>query len=184
MNDRLRLLLDRPLDPAVARAVVVLATAVFVGFAAIFVLASHESEPKHADSGRAELSPLSSTQPAAAPAEGEPSPDSRAQNNRPERQDPQDDKSSAAGKRAAAALRTHRALQHIPFHSSGLTIQLVGVRGTRAVVRVVAPTLNAARRGWNQFLRLYRDKGRAYLPSFAKRTDERRADGAARRAGG
>jgi len=43
MVDRLRLLLDRPLDPLVARAVVVFAGAILLGFAAIFVLGVSES---------------------------------------------------------------------------------------------------------------------------------------------
>ena len=81
-------------------------------------------------------------------------------------QDPQDERGSAASPRAARALQSHRALQHVPYRDGGLTVALVGARGSQAVLRVSAPTVAAARRGWHRFLRRYRDSGRAYVPIF------------------
>lgn len=167
MIDRLRFLLDRPLDPLAARAVVVSATAILLGFTALFVLSSGESSgppaageqasPPPPRFGRSHYAPVLETHLPAAP--------------RPprRRQDPQDEKGSPAATRAAKALRSHRALQHVPFRSGPLTIRLVGAHGDKAVVAVSAPTIAAARLGWRRFLRRYRDLGRSYLPRFAGR---------------
>jgi hypothetical protein len=163
MIDRLRALLDRPLDPSAARAILAFASAILVGFAALFVLASGEPDRQAATAER----PSSTTSPSlpATPAgasEGErpgPRPSAR-------RQDPQDVKGSAASRRAARALRSHRALQHVPYRNGELTIALIGARGSRAVLWVSAPTVSEARRGWRRFLRRYRDSGRAYLTRF------------------
>jgi hypothetical protein len=81
-------------------------------------------------------------------------------------QDPQDNRGSAAARRADHELDRHRALQHIPFHHGAVAITLVGAKGPRAVLRVSAPTLAAARGGWRSFLRRYHDEGAAYLPRF------------------
>lgn len=160
MIDRLRLLLDRPLDPAVARAAVALGSAIFLGFAAIFVLGAGERDhPVSSREGTARSSRV-----ATAPVE-EIAPKSKRPSSR-RRQDPQDDRGSAAGRRAARALRSHRALQHVPYRNGGLAVALVGARGSRAVLRVSAPTIPAARRGWHRFLRRYRDSGRSYVPVF------------------
>ena len=160
MIDRLRLLLDRPLDPAVARAVVALGSAIFLGFAAIFVLGAGERErPVSSREGAARSSRV-----AAAPVE-EIAPKPKRHSSR-RQQDPQDDRGSAAGGRAARALQSHRALQHVPYLDSGLTVALVGARGSRAVLRVSAPTIPAARRGWHRFLRRYGDSGRSYVAVF------------------
>jgi hypothetical protein len=160
MIDRLRLLLDRPLDPAAARAVVALASAILLGSAAVFVLGVSER-------GRPATSHKQIAQPprvAAAPVE-EIAPNSKPRSPR-RRQDPQDERASAAGRRAARALQSHRALQHVPYRDGGLTVALVGARGSRAVLRVSAPTIPAARRGWHRFLRRYKDSGRSYVPVF------------------
>lgn len=165
MIDRLRFLFDRPLDPLVARAVVVFASAILLGFAALFVLGASESGRSAATRGGRSLSPRS--QPACplavAPPEAAPA---APRTVRRHRQDPQDEQGSAAAKRAAAALRAHHALQHVPYRRGRLTVRLVGAQGARAVLAVRAPTIAAARRGWRAFLRRYRDGGRAYVPRF------------------
>lgn len=170
MIDRFRVLLDRPLDPSAARAILVLASAILVGFAALFVLAA--SEPDRQASTAERPSSVVSSRASAAPADvsegGQPE---HRQSTR--RQDPQDMKGSAAGRRAARALRTHRALQHVPYRDGRLAVALVGARGGRAVLRVSAPTVGEARRGWRRFLRRYRDSGRAYVPIFETNTRTR-----------
>lgn len=162
MIDRLRLLLDRPLDPAVARAAVALGSAIFLGFAAIFVLGAGERDhPVSSREGTARSSRV-----ATAPVE-EIAPKSKAKPRLPRRrQDPQDERASAAGRRAARALQSHRALQHVPYRDGGVAVALVGARGSRAVLRVSASTIPAARRGWHRFLRRYYDSGRSYVPVF------------------
>ncbi len=166
MIDRLRFLLDRPLDPLAARAIVVSATAILLGFAALFVLAAGEPG-RSAAPGRqaAAAQPQAARSFGAARAEAAP-PAPRASHRR--RQDPQDEKGSPAAKRATKALRSHRALQHVPYRRARLSVRLVGARGGRAVLAVSAPTVSAARRGWRRFLRRYRDNGRAYLTRFER----------------
>lgn len=164
MINRLRFLLDRPLDPLVARAVAVFATAILLGFASLFVLAAGEpgrSAPPGRQAGSTQPRPGSSFDPARVQ-EAPPAP--RA--SRPPRQDPQDEAGSAAARRAANSLASHRALQHVPYQHGHLSVRLVGARGGRAVLAVSAPTISAARRGWRGFLRRYRDGGRAYLARF------------------
>ena len=171
MVDRLRALLDRPLDPSGARAILALASAILLGLAALFVLAG--SEPERPTS-RAARPPAPSSPALVVPVEVE----GEAAGHRPptRRQDPQDIEGSAAARRAARALRSHQALQHVPYTQGGVTIALVGARGSRAVLRVSAPTVPGARRGWRRFLRRYRDSGRAYVPVF--RTTARTRGGA------
>jgi hypothetical protein len=162
MIDRLRFLLDRPLDPSVARAVVVFASAILLGFAALYVLAAQD--PGHsAAPDRQVVSP----QPGGSFGSGRahavpPAPHA----SRRHRQDPQDEAGSPAARRATKALRSHRALQHVPYQRGRLTVRLAGARGPRAVLAVRAPTMAAARGGWRAFLWRYRDDGRAYLPRF------------------
>jgi hypothetical protein len=165
MIDRLRFLLDRPLDPLAARAVVVSATAILLGFGALFVLGASDSTRPGAAGGRAVAAPPRPGRSFAAPQSVAPSPQtSRASRRR--RQDPQDEKGSDAADRAAKAMRSHRALQHVPYRSGHLGVRLIGARDERAVLVISAPTIAAARRGWRRFLRHYRDSGRAYLPRF------------------
>jgi len=166
MVDRLRALLDRPLDPSAARAILALASAILLGLAALFVLAGSEPDwptpPEHRTAATAPTAP-------AAPVEQV---EDEAAEHRPpnRRQDPQDARGSAAARRAARALRSHRALQHVPYRAGGVAVVLMGARGSRAVLRVSAPTVAAARRGWHRFLRRYRDSGRAYVPVFKAAT--------------
>jgi hypothetical protein len=163
MIDRLRALLDRPLDPSAARAILAFASATLIGFAALFVLAASQPDqptsPGHRSAAASPPSPVVSTQ----AVEGNPAEDHAA----PRRQDPQDVENSAAAKRAARALRSHRALQHLPYRQGVLRVKIVGARGRRAVLRVSAPTIGEARRGWRRFLRRFRDSGSAYIPRFA-----------------
>jgi hypothetical protein len=163
MIDRLRFLLGRPLDPLVARAVVVFASAILLGFAALYVLAAREPGPSAASNRQAVLPPPGESfgAPGVQAAPPEP-PESR-----PRRQDPQDKAGSPAARRAATTLASHRALQHVPYRHAHLSVRLVGARGGRAVLSVSAPTISAARQGWRQFLQLYRDSGRSYEPHFS-----------------
>lgn len=160
MADRLRALLDRPLDPSAARAILVLASAILVGFTAIFVLAASQPErPTSPERGSAEAA---APPPASAPVLEPPKSPRPAEL----RQDPQDVRGSAAARRAARALRAHRALQHVPYRRGNLAINLVGAEGHRAVLRVSAPTRAEGRRGWRAFLRRFRDRGEAYIVRF------------------
>jgi hypothetical protein len=173
MADRLRALLDRPLDPSAARAILVFASAILVGFAALFVLASGEPDRQ---ASTAERPPSIASPPASATSAESSGIERREPRLFARRQDPQDVKGSAAGRRAARALRSHRALQHVPYREGQLAVALIGARGGHAVLRVSAPTVSEARRGWRRFLRRYRDSGRAYTPVFkaaARRSESR-----------
>ncbi len=159
MADRLRALLERPLDPSAARAILVLASAIFVGFAAVLLLAASQPErPTAPERESAEVAPPP-VSPTAPESPGSPRPAEI-------RQDPQDVRGSAAARRAARAVRSHRALQHVPYRRDNLAILLVGAEGHRAVLRVSAPTRAAGRRGWRAFLRRFRDRGQAYIARF------------------
>ena len=178
MIDRLRFLLDRPLDPLAARAVVVFAAAVLLGFATVFVLGARKSGPavvsREQRSSSAQFRPGQPLSPA--PINDSPPPQAPPSHLR---QDPQDEKDSPAGRRAARALQSHRALQHVPYRLGDLSIELVGLREGRAALRVSAPTLAGGRCGWRRFLRRYGDTGRAYAPRFDVNgiTDESRSGG-------
>jgi hypothetical protein len=172
MVDRLRALLEEPLDPAVGRAVVVLASAIVLGLAALFGLAARELGT--ATMAEAPVTAQSTSH--STPAEAELAPVEETASGR--RQDPQDQEGSAAAQRAARALASHRALQHVPYRSGELEVELVGARGHRAILRVSAVTARAARRGWWRFLRRYRDSGRAYTPIFRAAASARPRGGA------
>lgn len=161
MVDRLRTLLDRPLDPSAARAILVFGSAILIGTAVPFVLAA--SQPDRPTS-KDRPSPVGSSLDPIGPAAVEEPKAERPASSR--RQDPQDIDGSAASRRAARALRSHRALQHVPYRDSEVTVSLAGAQGHRAVLRVRASTFREARRGWRRFLRRYRDSGRAYVPVF------------------
>ncbi len=168
MVDRLRVLLEEPLDARVGRAVVVLASAIVLGLAALFILAAREPEP----SATVDVPPTAESTSDSVTAELEPAPVEETPTSQ-RRQDPQDRKGSSAARRAARALASHRALQHVPYRSGGLTVELVGARGHRAVLHVSAETARAARRGWWRFLRRYGDSGWAYIPIFRGTVGER-----------
>jgi hypothetical protein len=169
MVDRLRALLDRPLDPSAARAILVSASAILVGLAALFALAASQSDQ-----------PTSSGHPSVAASSPSPAPIQAIEDNSaegqaaPHRQDPQDVEGSAAARLAARALRSHRAIQHVPYRRGELAITLAGARGERAVLRVSAPGLPAARRGWRAFLHRFHDRGEAYISRFVTGDEGRR----------
>lgn len=171
MPERLRALLEQPLAPGAATAVVCLAAAAFVGFAAVASLGVLESthhggrEPHRSRS----LAPASLERPHRG-GTGE----------RRIQQDPQDRAGSRAAFRASRSLRTHRALQQVPFRIDGLSVEFVGAHHGRAVLLVTAPTIVAARRSWHSFLHDYNDAGEAYEPHFRA---ERRRSGKAGRDG-
>jgi hypothetical protein len=175
MVDRLRALLDRPLDPSAARAILVLASAILVGLAALFVLAAREP-------GRPPVSTQERASSIGSPSAGV-SVDANGAHvdgrRSSPRQDPQDVAGSAAARRASRALRSHRALQHVPYRDGEIEIALVGARGSRAVLRVSAATVRVGRRGWDRFLQRYGDSGRAYVPIFKAGNRSTRARGGA-----
>jgi hypothetical protein len=175
--DRFAAFLDRPLDPRAGRAMLALAAAILLGFAALFVLGAGESPRRTVPRERAAAPTAGRSVPAPRPVEGARSHVAEPARHVP-RQDPQDERGSAAARRAASALRTHRALQHVPYRQGRLGVQLVGARGSRALLRVSAPTVAAARRGWRAFLRRYDDAGRSYIPLFDARRRGARGRGA------
>lgn len=82
-------------------------------------------------------------------------------------QDPQDHRGTPAAKRAERALASHRALQHVPYRHSAVTIRLTGaLKDGKAVLTVTAPTLHDAKVGYRRFLKRYHDAGRAYRPRY------------------
>lgn len=171
MADRLRALLDRPLDADVARAILACAVAIFLGVAGLLALAGSEPD-RPAPQGRRAMAPPASSVPTGRVEAFE---DKAAEHRR---QDPQDEEGSAAARHAGRALRMHRALQHVPYRDGTVRIVLVGARGSRAVLRVDAVSVTEARRGWRRFLRRFHDAGRSYVPVFAA-TPVRRSRGGA-----
>jgi len=168
MIERFRTFLDRPLDPAAGRAILALATVIFVGFAAVFLLAG--GEPHGVEPARV----------APPPTTAEPDVDQLgldaggADRGQLPKQDPQDRPGSAAARRAASALRERRALQHVPYSTGAVSIVLVGADRGLAVLEVSAPTRAAARRGWHAFLDRYEDRGSSYKPRFVGTQDRGR----------
>lgn len=156
MVDRLRAFLEAPLDASVARAVTVLALAASTGFAIVVLLAGLGDGPsvgsEDTGSSVATRPPVGEATAASRPGE--------------ERQDPQDRPGTPAHRRAERESAGHRALQHVPYAHGGVTIELVGARRGRAVLRVAAVNEAAARRGWQRFLRRFHDRGTAYEAHF------------------
>jgi hypothetical protein len=163
---RLRTLRDRPLDPGITRALVVLAGAVCAGLALLVGLGLLTPRPTRPPSSRAPVARSART--ARPSVVGRPTPARIPRTDRPA-QDPQDRPGSGAAAHARRELATHRALQEVPWHRGGLSVELVGARAGKAVVEVRAETIAAARRGYRRFLRHFDDPGRAYLPKFRRR---------------
>jgi hypothetical protein len=164
--DRLRILLDRPVDPAAARAVLVLSAAVFLGFAAVLILAAGESGEGSSTPppARHQLDPAAaSLRPEAAPPQSPPR----------REQDPQDHAGTAAARNAGRELRNHAALQHVPYRVGELAIVLAGAHKGKAILNIFAATRRDAVRGWRAFLAQFDDTGRAYLPRFSIRRGPR-----------
>jgi hypothetical protein len=157
--ERLRALLERPIDPPVARATLALAVATSVGFAIVALLGGIGDRP----SGRAQTARTAPVRAEAVEQAGAiPAPSSGMVS----RQDAQDRAGTRTHRRASREVAEHRALQHVPYRAGGVSIELVGAERGRAVLLVKAPTVAAARRGWGRFLRRFDDPGRAYLPRF------------------
>jgi hypothetical protein len=164
MLERFRAFLDRPLDPGAGRAIVACASAAFLGLGVLVVLGAVDVAERPGGEGPP---PVAASTPAATlPLPAEVPGQSTAPAPSRHRQDPQDVPGSGAARRVARALREARALQHVPYRRGELTIELVGARGGKAVLRVRAPGAAEARRGWREFLHRYRDGGRAYAPIF------------------
>jgi hypothetical protein len=170
--DLIRNLLDRPLDPRVARAVVVLAITITFAFAILVtfgVIAG--SVPSEVEDQGGEIAQTPSAPPAQQ-AEPPAGPSGRADSGRlpvrPE-QDPQDRLGTEDYQRAREAMREHRALQHLPYERRGVAIVLAGADRGRAVVNVSAGSVGRAKQEWRGFLARYRDDGHAYEPRFAAR---------------
>ena len=168
MIDLIRSLLDRPLDPRHARAVVVIACcltltfAALVGFTVIGGSRPVEHETRTEDSSRPTAPPPVTVE-GPSHVSGTKSPPA------PRRQDPQDRRGSAAYRRARRTLRENRALQHLPFRRRGLSISLAGADRGRAVIRILAPTVSEAKRRWRHFLRRSGDDGSSYETRFRAR---------------
>lgn len=170
MVERLRALLEHPLDPRVARAVVTLASVVSVGFGVLIALGVSARGGVHAEAPTRRPAAHAAVRSAlAGPVpRGEAGARTEAV---PPRQDPQDRAGTAARAQAERELERHLALQHLPYRRGGIRIDLVGARGDRAVLAIRAPTLQQARRGYRVFLHRYGDEGRSYLSRFRARRD-------------
>lgn len=165
MLERFRLFLDRPLEPSAGRAILALAAAILIGLALLFVLAAGGSGHHGASRASVAVHAALARTPAPSPPAGLASPARATLGRSVTRQDPQDQRGAAA-KHAREELRSHRALQHVPYRRGRLRIALAGARGGKALLRVSAPTAVAAWRGWRAFLRRYRDSGHSYAPVF------------------
>jgi hypothetical protein len=172
--DLIRNLLDRPLDPRLARAVVVLsititfAFAILVTFGVIAGSVPGEVEDRGGEIARTPSAPPA--QQAEPPAGRSGRADSGGPPVRPRpEQDPQDRPGGKDYRRAREAMREHRALQHLPYEHRGVAIVLAGADRGRAVVHITAGSVARAKHQWRAFLAGYRDDGRAYEPRFAAR---------------
>jgi hypothetical protein len=171
--DLIRGLLDRPLDPRHARAIVAVASCLTFAFAGLvgFGVITGSRPTAHEGGGRTGLA--APTAPPTAAIEGSPHGSDEESERPPARpgvpQDPQDRPGTSAYRRARRTLREHRALQHLPFHGRGLSITLTGADHGRAIVRVAAATVPEAKRRWRGFLRRLGDRGDSYLPRFHAR---------------
>jgi hypothetical protein len=138
--------------------VLVFAAAAFVGFA---VLALVEFNP----AGGGRTSGSGEAPPAQSPAHPAAKARAKARIAVPH-QDPQDRSGTSAARAARRELRSHRALQHIPYRDDGVSIDLVGAKDGLALLRVNGGDFAAARRGWRRFLDRYDDEGQGYRPIF------------------
>lgn len=157
----------RPLEPGLARGLVALAGAVFVGLAGLVgmgLLTPGASEPTPRP--RSPRPAVARPAPTPRPSVGARSTPARLPRTDRPAQDPQDRPGTPAAARARRELASHRALQHLPFHRAGLSIALVGAEGSKAILEVRAATVAAARSGYRGFLRREHDDGRAYRPRF------------------
>jgi hypothetical protein len=160
MVDGLRDLAEHPLDRRVARGILILGLAATVGAGLLVGLASIGA------GGRTGAAMAGVADGRGQPRVEVPATIASKSAAAPPWQDPQDRRGSAARRRATAELRSHRALQHVPYRHAGVSVVLAGARGPRAVLRVGGPTVAAARAGWRAFLGRFDDRGSAYVPRF------------------
>ncbi len=160
MIERLRALLERPLDPALSRAMLALALAVGTGFAIVVLLAGSGIYPGTGRSRAVRPAPPREEQTVRAHPVPVPGPGEVAG------QDAQDRRSTAPHRRATREVAEHRALQHVPYEEGTVSVKLVGVLRGRAVLEVEGPSIGAAHRGWRRFLLRFDDHGGAYVPRF------------------
>ncbi len=158
MIDRFLDFLGAPLSRRAAQAVLVLTAAVSHGYVllALLSLAAGDEGSRRTDrdgSGEQTVSvrPVESNDSTRVP--------------RP-RQDPQDWPGTRWSRRADRALRSHRALQQVPFRTAKATIVLANARRGMAVLRVTAPSADDGRAAWRRFLRRFHDSGEGYISVF------------------
>ncbi|MBN9621952.1 MAG: hypothetical protein J0H06_03205 [Actinobacteria bacterium] len=182
MAERLRALLERPLEPALARAVVALALAASTGFAVLVLLGAvgRDAPPPSTPAAARVDRPSSPAVPVGPRSTSGGHAAAKGRGHRVAGQDRQDHPGTEAYRRALRESARHRALQHVPYHRGAVTITLVGARGPRAILSVAAPTVALAHRGYRRFLHRFRDPGVAYLPRFlapsgSEAPDSRRA---------
>ncbi|MBS1863146.1 MAG: hypothetical protein JSS68_15715 [Actinobacteria bacterium] len=159
MVERLRALLERPLDPSVARSMLVLALAVGIGFAAVALIGGVGDRPD-------DVRPLQRDAWVGASAPDHAPSTSPPRSRQIVGQDAQDRPGTKAHRRAVREVDGHRALQHVPWRRGRVSVELVGAVGGRAALAVRGPDVRAARRGWTRFLGRYHDDGSSYLPRF------------------
>lgn len=170
MIDRFRVLLDRPLEPRVARAVLALVACVTVGFAIAVGLGGIDGSP---DLHRSTTT--TANQPSAQPLAVDAAPRDGTLPTEPanppvhRRQDPQDRRGTPAFHRAKKEHRAHRALQHLPYSTGRVAITLVGADRGRAVLMVRASSVTKAKAAWRRFLHRFHDSGHSYEPRFTAR---------------
>jgi hypothetical protein len=165
--DRIRDLLDRPLDRRQAEAIVAIAASVTFAFGVLVALGIVGRPASNPPASREDFT--RPTAPSRVPAGALDHPPASGDRHPDQTQDPQDRKGTAAYGRARRAARDHRALQHLPYRHGGVTVALVGAEQGRAVLRIAAPTIAAAHRGWRDFLRRFADDGGAYEARFQVR---------------
>jgi hypothetical protein len=160
MVERLRALLERPLDPEVSRAMLCFALAACAGLAVVVLLGGIGSGPDQSGPMLPRTSGVQAV--SATPARPMPAPTAAEVAG----QDAQDRPGTEAHRRAAREAAGHRALQHLPYSAGGVSVRLVGANRGKAVLRVEAPSIRAARRGWRRFLNRFDDAGTDYVPRF------------------
>jgi hypothetical protein len=137
------------------------ALAVGIGFAIVVLIVGSGARPDTGGSRAARPGPAREEQTAPGRPIPAPSPGEVAG------QDAQDRARTRAYRQAVREVGGHRALQHVPWHRGGVSIELIGADGDRAVLAVEGPNLAMARRGWHLFLRRFHDDGRSYVPRIS-----------------
>jgi hypothetical protein len=153
--NRLREFAGRPLDPSIARAILVLGCAVTVATGLLIaggILSPGGSVDPRLPAGRDGA--VRPTVPSPYVSPGRPARD---------RRNPLDERGNPTRRRAERELAGHRALQHLPWRGDGAKVTLVGAHGGLAVLEVAAVDRAVARRGYLAFLARSHDDGADYL---------------------